>query len=71
MKMNIVSARTPFVDHEKGMSGCLTWRFCLKLKNSEFSALMERDEWIQLARASRRKVARDHCDGQENKRCPG
>src|SRR5260370_26809014 len=39
------------------------------LMYGEFSALVECDEWIHLARTSRGKIARDQRHSQENKRC--
>src|SRR5580700_8312946 len=49
-------------------TGCLASRFYWLLKNGEFSALVECDEWIHLTRSSCWKIARDHCDSQENER---
>ena len=56
------------LDYEKGMSGHPTWRFDLMLKNGEFSALVQCDDWIHLAGAPRGKIARKQCDCQEHKR---
>src|SRR6266446_587192 len=52
------------------MSGHPTWRFDLMLKNGEFSALVQCDDWIHLAGAPRGKIARKQCDCQEHKRRP-
>src|SRR5258708_2849734 len=53
------------------MSGHPTWRCDLMLKNGEFTALVQCDEWIHLAAAPRGKIARNQCNCQEHKRCSG